>query len=74
MDVKNDMSVICSDEEQFYGKARNYWSKVSPTINGVLGGFGYISECDIKGSKQFLEAIFEVIACIACLNFCRLSS
>lgn len=56
----NDESITDKEENQFYKKAKNYWSKVSPTINGVLGGFGHISECDIKGSENFLEKLFQL--------------
>nr|BAN21159.1 methyltransferase-like protein [Riptortus pedestris] len=57
---KDVESVIDTDENQFYSKAKIYWSKVSPTINGVLGGFGHISECDINGSELFLKSLFQL--------------
>ncbi|CAG9784466.1 unnamed protein product [Diatraea saccharalis] len=40
-----------------YAKALEYWSEIPPTVDGVLGGFGFISELDINGSKLFLESL-----------------
>ncbi|XP_014275305.1 N-terminal Xaa-Pro-Lys N-methyltransferase 1-B [Halyomorpha halys] len=47
------------EEPVFYSKAKSYWSNVSPTINGVLGGYGFISSCDIQGSEEFLSKLFQ---------------
>lgn len=44
----------------FYKNAELYWAKVPPTIDGVLGGFGYISEIDIAGSRSFLKKIYSM--------------
>lgn len=41
-----------------YKKTADYYASVPPTINGVLGGFGHISDIDINGSKAFLEKVF----------------
>lgn len=42
----------------FYKKAANYWANKPATIDGVLGGFGNLSDIDIKGSREFLEKVF----------------
>lgn len=55
------------EEPVFYSKAKTYWSNVSPTINGVLGGYGFISSCDIQGSEEFLTKLFQVF-CLFPLN------
>lgn len=47
---------IMSDSE-FYKKAANYWANIPATIEGVLGGYGFISDIDIEGSKLFLNHI-----------------
>lgn len=47
-------------ESIFYKKAADYWSKIPATLEGVLGGFGFISKIDIDGSKQFLEQLFDL--------------
>ncbi|KAG8228398.1 hypothetical protein J437_LFUL003870 [Ladona fulva] len=43
----------------FYSNAANYWSKVPPTVDGMLGGFGVISHTDISGSEKFLKLIYK---------------
>ncbi|XP_017044912.1 alpha N-terminal protein methyltransferase 1 [Drosophila ficusphila] len=44
-------------EPEFYNKAQKYWSEVPATVNGMLGGLGYISAIDIQGSNVFLREI-----------------
>lgn len=44
-------------ESDFYKNAANYWAKIPATIEGVLGGYGYISDIDIECSKFFLNHI-----------------
>lgn len=50
--------IVNKNEDDFYTDAVNYWSEIPPTIDGMLGGFGYISEIDIKGSKLLLKQLF----------------
>lgn len=53
----------CSDEkkdEPFYTHAAEYWSTVPATVDGMLGGFGFISNTDIQGSKIFLKQLFKM--------------
>lgn len=47
-------------EQEFYTEAAKYWERVPPTVDGMLGGFGFISQIDIKGSTQFLRSLFEL--------------
>ncbi|CAD7012299.1 alpha N-terminal protein methyltransferase 1 [Ceratitis capitata] len=44
-------------ENDFYGKAQKYWSEVPATVNGMLGGLGYLNKIDIQGSSIFLKDI-----------------
>ncbi|CAH1638165.1 unnamed protein product [Spodoptera littoralis] len=44
-------------ESLFYSRAAKYWANVPATVDGVLGGFGHISQTDIEGSKAFLDAV-----------------
>jgi protein N-terminal methyltransferase len=44
----------------FYTNAAEYWSAVPATVDGVLGGFGFISRTDIQGSVSFLKKLFKV--------------
>ncbi|XP_029921724.1 N-terminal Xaa-Pro-Lys N-methyltransferase 1 isoform X2 [Myripristis murdjan] len=49
------MSDIAEDETSFYSNAEDYWRDVSPTVDGMLGGYGSISSIDLNGSKAFLQ-------------------
>lgn len=37
--------------------ARNYWQGINADVNGMLGGFPYISKVDLQGSKNFLAKL-----------------
>jgi len=37
--------------------ARDYWQSVDADVNGMLGGFPYISKVDLQGSKNFLAKL-----------------
>lgn len=54
------MGDIAEDEASFYSNAEDYWKEVSPTVNGMLGGYGSISSIDIDGSKAFLQTFLGV--------------
>jgi len=45
---------------EFYTAAAKYWERIPPTIDGMLGGFGFISQIDIRSSMIFLKSLFEV--------------
>lgn len=47
-----------TDAKEFYTDAAKYWEKVPATVDGMLGGFGFISKTDIEGSQNFLESLF----------------
>lgn len=40
-----------------YNKALQYWAEIPATLDGVLGGFGFISQIDINGSTLFLKSL-----------------
>jgi protein N-terminal methyltransferase len=46
-------------ELKWYSKAKGYWENVSPTVNGVLGGYSYVSNIDVKGSQTFLMPLLK---------------
>lgn len=48
------------NDEQFFGRAKKYWADISPTVNGMLGGFGNITNIDIRGSSNFLEVLYKI--------------
>lgn len=56
--MSSEIEVLNKTEEEFYKDASKYWSDIPATIDGMLGGFGYISEIDIKGSKLLLKQLF----------------
>lgn len=56
MDEKKNPPV----EKEFYTAAAKYWERIPPTVDGMLGGFGFISPTDIAGSVKFLKNLFEL--------------
>ncbi|RUS85923.1 hypothetical protein EGW08_006326 [Elysia chlorotica] len=47
-------------QEKFYSDAKEYWAAVTPTVDGMLGGFAKISPTDINGSKSFLRPYLKI--------------
>ena len=45
---------------EFYSNSEDYWSKQPPTVNGMLGGYDFISQDDIFQSQQFLDYFMNV--------------
>lgn len=43
------------ESPQWYTKALKYWSEQAPTLDGVLGGYGNLTSCDVKESDAFLR-------------------
>ncbi|KAL6045078.1 N-terminal Xaa-Pro-Lys N-methyltransferase 1, partial [Balamuthia mandrillaris] len=43
---------------EWYPRAEKYWKETPATVDGVLGGFGFLSEIDITSSEAFLSAFF----------------
>lgn len=41
----------------FSEQAVEYWDNQEASYNGVLGGFGHVSEVDVKESSKFLEKV-----------------
>lgn len=41
----------------FYKNAQKYWDVCEPTVEGMLGGFGCLTDEDVKGSNSFLEKV-----------------
>ena len=38
-------------------EAKAYWSAVDADVNGMLGGYPYVSRVDLQGSKNFLAKL-----------------
>ncbi|XP_015607809.1 alpha N-terminal protein methyltransferase 1 [Cephus cinctus] len=57
MEEKPDTETI---QCEFYSDAAKYWEKIPATVDGMLGGFGFISHTDIEGSELFLRSLFKL--------------
>ena len=44
-------------QEEWYSKAVTYWDKQEATVDGVLGGFGFVSGPDIEDSLRCLKKV-----------------
>ena len=54
-DVHSDETLNKIDtNDRFYQDALTYWSSIPPTVDGMLGGYAYITKTDTDGSKRFL--------------------
>ena len=43
-----------ADAQINHQDALDYWQAIDADVNGMLGGFPYISKVDLQGSKNFL--------------------
>ncbi|CAL8143788.1 unnamed protein product [Orchesella dallaii] len=57
-DHSNDSKVDPSNSK-FYDEGAEYWAKIEPTVNGMLGGLGYLNNGDIKDSERFLKGMMK---------------
>ena len=48
-------------EEICYEKSKEYWAKQPATIDGMLGGFDFVSQADIEQSQKFLDFFLNVL-------------
>lgn len=46
---ETEKKFVVKEEQKFYTDALQYWSEIPATVDGMLGGFGHISEIDIQG-------------------------
>lgn len=49
-------------QEAWYSKAVAYWDSQEASVNGVLGGYGHVSDDDITESRKFLFKVSTVSA------------
>ncbi|KAI7867892.1 alpha-N-methyltransferase NTM1 [Mucor mucedo] len=42
-------------QPEWYIKAQDYWNGVTPTVDGMLGGFSVVDPVDVKGSLKFID-------------------
>lgn len=58
---KAPIAVKDKEDSAFYGDAVKYWDEIEPTVDGMLGGLGFLSEIDIQSSEEFLKTLSKVI-------------
>lgn len=46
-----------ADAQINHKDALTYWESIDADVNGMLGGFPYISKVDLQGSKNFLAKL-----------------
>lgn len=42
-------------QPEWYTKAQDYWNGVTPSVDGMLGGFSVLDPTDVKGSLEFIS-------------------
>eukprot|EP00002_Diphylleia_rotans_P027352 TRINITY_DN5480_c0_g1_i1.p1 TRINITY_DN5480_c0_g1~~TRINITY_DN5480_c0_g1_i1.p1 ORF type:complete len:274 (-),score=63.90 TRINITY_DN5480_c0_g1_i1:242-1063(-) len=47
---------LATGRDGWYSVATDYWKERPATVDGMLGGYGHISQEDIRGSSRFLES------------------
>lgn len=57
-DQESDGNMIVTSEIVSYQRSKEYWEKVDPTVDGMLGGYGSISNRDVSSSANFLSKFF----------------
>jgi len=59
--------VLDREDQPFYTDGAKYWTEIEPTVDGMLGGLGHLSDIDIKNSERFLKTLLKVSRC-PCLS------
>jgi hypothetical protein len=49
------------EDEQFYGDAKKHWETITPTVDGMLGGFAKISQSTVTMLKKTLKNNFIIL-------------
>ncbi|KAL6198535.1 hypothetical protein ACLB2K_028324 [Fragaria x ananassa] len=50
-----------SKKTEWYREGVGYWEGVEASTDGVLGGFGHVSEADIRDSEAFLNGLLSEV-------------
>ncbi|TKA72664.1 hypothetical protein B0A49_05487 [Cryomyces minteri] len=56
-DDTSEQSAPSADASIDHAAAIKYWNGVTPTVNGMLGGYPQVSRIDLQGSKTFLAKL-----------------
>ena len=46
-----------ANKDEFYGKAKSYWTGVKPDLDGMMGGLSQLSPLDVAESRPFLNKL-----------------
>ena len=49
-----------TESESFYTISQEYWKNQPATVDGMLGGYEYVSKADIEQSQLFLDSFLRV--------------
>ena len=60
LEITDLESKLEGTDVDYYDNAASYWQGVDCTINGMLGGFGKVSDVDIDSSNKLLKLLFKV--------------
>ena len=59
-DVESQRRPMAGDDNPaWYANALSYWDACEPTVEGMLGGFGVLTDPDVLGSQSFIGKIRE---------------
>ena len=61
IEIKDLSGKLEGTDVDYYNNAATYWEGVDCTINGMLGGFGKVSDVDIDSSNKLLKLLFKVL-------------
>jgi protein N-terminal methyltransferase len=59
MDSIQPIEATSNNLSKFYATSRDYWAKIPATVNGMLGGYDYVSKNDIRQSQVFLDSLLK---------------
>jgi protein N-terminal methyltransferase len=48
-------------DDSWYQVAVDYWDRQEPSYNGVLGGYGFVSDVDLRDSQILLLKVCSLV-------------
>lgn len=67
-DLWNAVKTADGGDEKWYKVAVEYWDKQEASYNGVLGGYGHVSDVDLRDSRTVLLKVRSAASCLCCSN------
>jgi len=59
-EAEDKVNALMENRQKWYGDAQEYWSKISPDLEGMLQGFEKITDVDCKESIEFIKKLQSV--------------